>query len=155
MNSFKAIFAYFGLVFGAGFILGPIRLLLLVPRVGTRTAELMESPVMLLAIIGAARWVARRWLRTAGVWRQLGVGIATVALIECGDILVGTLFRGMTITEVFTARDPVSGPVYYALLAVCAVMPCIVIRGVDGPDHPRGKRRFSSRPLRDEQLPKS
>jgi len=128
MNLLKAVLAYFGMVFGAGFVLGPIRLLLLVPRVGTRNAELIESPVMLLAIVLAARWVARRWLATAGIWRQLGVGIATVALIQSGDILVGTLFRGMTITEIFIARDPVSGAVYYALLVVCAVMPCTARR---------------------------
>lgn len=32
---------YFALVFGAGFILGPIRILYIVPRFGLRIAELM------------------------------------------------------------------------------------------------------------------
>jgi hypothetical protein len=52
---------YFALVFGVGFILGPIRILLIVPRLGERVAELLEAPVMLLVIIFAALWVVRRF----------------------------------------------------------------------------------------------
>ena len=33
---------YFGLVFGTGFVLGPVRVLWLAPRVGERWAELIE-----------------------------------------------------------------------------------------------------------------
>ena len=51
---------YFAVVFGTGFVLGPIRMLWLVPRVGARTAELLEAPVMLVAIVLLARWVVRR-----------------------------------------------------------------------------------------------
>jgi hypothetical protein len=34
---------YFVVIFGAGFVLGPIRILRAVPRFGTRMAELTES----------------------------------------------------------------------------------------------------------------
>jgi hypothetical protein len=37
-------------VFGTGFVLGPIRVLWAVPRLGERVAELMEAPLMLVAI---------------------------------------------------------------------------------------------------------
>jgi hypothetical protein len=43
----KAGICYFVIVFVAGFILGPIRILLIVPRLGERAAELMEAPLML------------------------------------------------------------------------------------------------------------
>ena len=49
-----------GLVFCAGFVLGPIRILWVVPRVGTRMAELMEAPIMLVVTILTARWVVQR-----------------------------------------------------------------------------------------------
>jgi hypothetical protein len=39
-----------------GFVLGAIRALWVVPHVGTRTAELMEIPIMLVVTIVAARW---------------------------------------------------------------------------------------------------
>ena len=51
----KAAVVYFALVFGTGFVLGPIRILFLVPRFGVRVAELMEFPVMLVVIVLAAR----------------------------------------------------------------------------------------------------
>ena len=60
MQVLKASALYFVLVFGAGFVLGPIRILWLVPRVGERTAELIEAPIMLVVIVLAARWIARR-----------------------------------------------------------------------------------------------
>jgi hypothetical protein len=56
----KAGALYFALTFGAGFMLGAARVLWLAPRLGERTAELLESPVMLVVTIFAARWVIRR-----------------------------------------------------------------------------------------------
>jgi hypothetical protein len=53
MQVVKAGALYFALVFGAGFLLGTIRTLWVVPRVGTRTAELMEMPIMLIVTIVA------------------------------------------------------------------------------------------------------
>ncbi|HEX4920487.1 MAG TPA: hypothetical protein VFV92_07080, partial [Candidatus Bathyarchaeia archaeon] len=54
MPILKAGVLYFGLVFGVGFVLGTIRTLWVVPRVGTRKAELMEMPIMLVVTILAA-----------------------------------------------------------------------------------------------------
>ena len=49
MRTIEAGVLYFALVFGAGFVFGTIRTLWVVPRVGTKTAELMETPFMLAA----------------------------------------------------------------------------------------------------------
>jgi hypothetical protein len=61
LNILKAAVVYFALVFGAGFVLGPIRILFIVPRFGVRLAELMEFPVMLVVIVLAARWLVRKF----------------------------------------------------------------------------------------------
>jgi hypothetical protein len=50
---------YFALVFGAGFVFGTIRTLWAVPRFGTRMAELIETPIMFVVTIAAARWIVR------------------------------------------------------------------------------------------------
>ncbi len=47
MQILKAGVLYFAVVFGAGFILGPVRILWVAPRLGTRMAELLEMPIML------------------------------------------------------------------------------------------------------------
>jgi hypothetical protein len=71
----KAAGLYFSLVFGAGFVLGTLRVLWLVPIIGTRTAELLEMPLMLTVVIMAARWVVRHYGKPRGsLTRWLGVG---------------------------------------------------------------------------------
>ena len=45
---------YFLLVFGAGFILGTGRVLIMVPLLGGTVGELIEIPLMLTVIVAAA-----------------------------------------------------------------------------------------------------
>jgi anti-sigma factor RsiW len=119
---------YFALVFGVGFALGPIRVLWLEPKIGARAAELVEAPFMLLAIVLAGRWVGRRVGSAGRTMRSLGVGLAAAGLVLAADLAVGVGLRGMTVAQVFTERDPVSGAVYYALVALTAVAPWVLGR---------------------------
>ncbi|MEO1070114.1 MAG: hypothetical protein AAFW95_13515, partial [Cyanobacteria bacterium J06638_6] len=83
----KAGLLYFAIVFGVGFILGPIRVLWAVPRFGTRVAELMEMPFMFVAIVLAALWVMRRLSVPPGFWTRLcigGVALGFLLLAEFG-----------------------------------------------------------------------
>jgi hypothetical protein len=119
----KAAAIYFTIVFGVGFVLGPIRVLWLEPQLGARAAELIESPFMLVAIVLAGRWVGRRLCAGYSVCARFAVGLAAAGLVLAADLAVGVGLRGMSVVEVFTARDPVSGPVYYALVVLTAVAP--------------------------------
>ena len=67
MHVLKPAAAYFGFVFGAGFVLGTIRVLVVIPHFGETTAELIEMPLMLIAIVVAAGWINRRFLDTQGL----------------------------------------------------------------------------------------
>lgn len=120
--------AYAAIVFGVGFVLGSIRVFLVVPRIGVRWAELLEAPLMLLACFLAARFIAHRFGPFAGAQRA-AVGICALAfmlLAEVGFILA----QGLNIPEYIASRDPVSGPVYLLSLALFAAMPFIVgLRG--------------------------
>jgi hypothetical protein len=124
----KAAMVYFALTFGAGFILGTVRVLSIVPRVGTRRAELMEAPVMLAVTIFAARWVVRHLLPAAGASGRLGVGIIALSFLLAAELAVAVGIRGLTIRESLAGRDPVSGSVYFILLGVFALMPLLVAR---------------------------
>jgi hypothetical protein len=116
----KAAVIYFAIVFGAGFVLGPIRILLLVPRFGERVAELMEFPVMLVVIVLAARWLVRKFQLAA---HTLLVGFIALGLMIAFEFTLVLWLRGLTLTEYFRARDPVAGVVYYLMLLVFAAMP--------------------------------
>ena len=76
---------YFALVFGAGFMLGTIRTLWVVPRFGTRIAELMEMPIMLIVTIVAARWIALHLAVPFAPLARLGMGAIALVLLLVDD----------------------------------------------------------------------
>ena len=126
MHIIRAGVLYFVLVFGAGFALGVVRLLWIVPRFGTRMAELMEAPIMLVVIVLAARWVARRLPPAWGT--RLGMGLLALGLLLAAEVVLVVWLRGLTISEYIATRDPVSGTVYLVMLSLFALMPLIVAR---------------------------
>lgn len=124
----KAGAIYFALVFGAGFVLGPVRILWIVPRLGARMAELMETPIMLVVIVASARWIVRRLAVPSTTFSRLGMGGVALNLLLVAEFTVVLWLRGMSVREYFASRDPLSGTVYYATLAVFAAMPFFVGR---------------------------
>lgn len=124
----KAGALYFALVFGAGFVLGPIRILWAVPRFGARMAELMETPIMLVVIIVAARWIAQRLALPPTISSRLGMGCVALALLLAAEFTLVLWLRGMSLSEYFASRDPVSGTIYYVMLGVFAIVPLFVAR---------------------------
>jgi hypothetical protein len=122
----KAGAIYFALVFGAGFVLGTIRVLWLVPALGTRTAELLEMPVMLTVIILSARWVVRHFSMPYTASSRLGMGGIALALLLLLDFTVVLWIRGRSISQYVESFDPVAGTAYLVMLGVFAVMPLLV-----------------------------
>jgi hypothetical protein len=128
MKTLKVGSLYFLLVFGTGFVLGTIRTLWLVPKVGTRTAELIETPLMFMAIIFVAKWMARRFSLRLTPGSGLSVGLIALALLLVAELAVVFWLRRVTIGDYLASRDPVAGTVYVVMLGVFAVMPVIVAR---------------------------
>lgn len=128
MKIVKAAIIYFLLVFGAGFVLGPIRIFWAVPRFGARTAELMEFPIMLCVMIFAARWIVRRFDIPVTASSRLGTGGLALLLLLLAEFTVGVWLRGISIQQYFATRDQVAGTIYYLLLGVFALLPLLVNR---------------------------
>ena len=125
MQVVKAGVLYFALVFGAGFVLGTIRTLWIVPRFCTRKAELMEIPIMLAVTIVAARWTVLR-LSVPSMWSaRLEMGCMALVLTLIAEFGFVLWIRGLSIKSYFATRDPVSGAVYCLLLMVFAIMPLL------------------------------
>jgi hypothetical protein len=123
MRIVKQALLYFALVFGAGFILGPIRILLVIPRVGVRVAELMEAPIMLMVTIAASRWTVRRFPEPSNLPSRLAMGFLALALMLGAEFSLAYALQRNSVGEYLANRDPVSGTVYYALLIVFAALP--------------------------------
>lgn len=128
MQVLKAGLFYFALVFGAGFVLGPIRILWAVPRFGMRMAELMEAPIMFVVTIFAARWIVRHLALPPTVSIRLGMGSIALGLMLVAEFAFVLRLRGLSISEYLATRDPVSGTVYSLMLAVFAIMPLLGAR---------------------------
>jgi len=125
----RASLVYFALTFGAGFVLGPLRILFLVPRVGARTAELIEMPVMIGITWLAARWVTRTFSVPPERGPRLSMGVMTGTLLLLTEFTFVLPLRGLTLEEYFATRDPVSGGAYYAAVLLLMLMPLLVNRG--------------------------
>ena len=125
----RASLVYFVLTFGAGFVLGPLRILFLVPRVGARTAELIEMPVMIGITWLAARWVTRTFSVPPERGPRLSMGVMAGTLLLLTEFTLVLRLRGLTLEEYFATRDPVSGAAYYAAVLLLMLMPLLVNRG--------------------------
>jgi hypothetical protein len=124
----RAALLYFAIVFGVGFVLGAVRVPFIVPRIGTRAAELAETPLMLVAIVLAAGYVVRRYTASIAnaVWLAVG-GLALGAMIGA-ELLLAVALAGRSVGAYIQNRDPVSGTVYLIMLLVFALMPWLLSR---------------------------
>jgi len=128
MQILKAGVLYFAVVFGAGLVLGPIRILWVVSFLGARMAELLEAPIMLVITIVAARWIVGRLAVPPTPSSRLGMGGIALSLLLIAEFALVLWLRGISIGEYLAARDPVAGTVYYLMLGAFAVMPLLVAR---------------------------
>ena len=126
MRILKLAGSYFALVFGAGFALGAIRILWLVPRIGVRAAELVESPLMLLVTVAAACWISRHRGRHLGPGARLAAGLIALAFLLAAEISLSLILRGGSVQAILLDKDPISGTVYYILLGIYALMPWLL-----------------------------
>ncbi|HEX7284971.1 MAG TPA: hypothetical protein VF532_02255 [Candidatus Angelobacter sp.] len=128
IQTLKAGLGYFGIVFTVGFVLGAIRIVLVVPRFGARTAELLETPFMLVISFLAARWVVRGQAVPLTTPKRLGMGMLALALMLAAEFGFVLWLRGISLSQYFATRDPISGTAYYIALVIFALMPVFVAR---------------------------
>lgn len=118
---------YFALVFGAGFVLGVVRVGVLVPRLGETAAVAMELPVMLALSWIAARTVVR-WLDVpATIPARLVMGGGAFALLMGAELVLATVLLGLSLSQ--HVASYVSLPKMLGLMAqlVFAAMPVLLL----------------------------
>jgi hypothetical protein len=98
MQILKVSMLYFAVVFGAGFVLAPIRILWVVPHLGTRMAQLLEDPIMLVFIILAAGWIVRKLAVSPKASSCLSMGGIALGLMLIAEFTFVAWLRGLSIT---------------------------------------------------------
>ena len=116
---------YFACVFALGFVLGAVRVTWLVPLIGERAAELIETPIMLVCIYVIASWLVRRFAAEQRI-EYLYSGLVALAVMIVFEFTVVLFLRGLSLSEYLATRDPISGSVYVVALLLFAGMPWVV-----------------------------
>ena len=120
-----ASLTYFGIVFLAGFILGSVRVLLLVPLLGERNAELLELPVMTIISYLAAVFVIQKF-SISECLSGLAVGLVGLILMLVLEFTVVLSLQGLSVGEYLNSRDTLSGHAYALSLALYAIFPAFI-----------------------------
>ena len=136
MRALVASLSYYLAVLGVGFVLGTIRVLLVVPVLDARWAELFEQPLMLVASFYLARFVVRR-LGPFAASRRLAIGAIALALMVATELGLVRFVLGLELAHYLASRDPVAGTTYVLSLAAFALMPLVAGRRRDA-DNPGG-----------------
>lgn len=90
---------YFAVVFAAGFALGTVRVLLLVPRLGELLAGLVELPVILgISWIACAKVVARFQVPSR-VRPRLAMGAFAFGLLMLAEVLLSLALFGRSMSD--------------------------------------------------------
>lgn len=87
--------AYWGIVFALGFVLGTVRVLWVIPRVGLIPATLLELPVILAASWFAAGWILRRFA-IADRREALTLGVLAFVLLMAAECALAAALLGQT-----------------------------------------------------------
>lgn len=116
---------YFCAVFAAGFVLGPIRVLLLEPRVGELAAVAIEAPFLIAAMFFAARFLVGNFGLNGARPSQAAMGLLALALLLVMEEALAWLLRGQPLEQ--HARHYLSPPglLSLALFALFAAMPAV------------------------------
>lgn len=128
MPILKAALSYFAIVFTVGFLCGPIRVLMLEPMFGATAAVLLEAPILLMAMLYAARFVPRRLRLSPTSAAHLGMGLAALVLVLLADLGVGLYIRDLSLGAMAANFGTPAGRIYAAMLLVFALMPWLVNR---------------------------
>ena len=121
-----AAILYAAIVFGTGLLLGPIRVLWLEPRIGKLADTLCETPLLLLAMVYAARWAPEVSGAGSDTASLIAIGLGAFALGQIAEYAVGTWLRGMPLSEQLAQFATPAGWVSAAALVAFAAMPYLV-----------------------------
>ena len=90
----KAGLVYFALGFGVGFVLGTLRVLVMIPRVGELTAVLLELPLILTATWIICRQLTRRFEVPPVLAPRLVMGATAFALLGAAEFTLSVTVFG-------------------------------------------------------------
>lgn len=123
---------YFLALFGLGFVLGTIRVLILVPYVGELIATAAELPIMLGASFFVCRWVLGRWRVSPTPSIRWMMAIWFLGLLLGFETLLGLTFFGRSISQQWVALLTFAGLLGLSAQILAGLLPVFLANGAVG-----------------------
>ena len=119
---------YFALVYAAGWVLGPIRVLWIAPQLGPTLASVMEAPFMLAATAAAARFVVRRTAVPPALGQRIAMGLWALGLLTIAETSAALAIRHLALVDYLAEFAKASGLIALLLflLLLFAAMPALI-----------------------------
>jgi len=112
-------------MFAIGFVLGTVRVLLVVPRLGECTAVLLELPVMLASSWLVCRWIVGKLALTTDLSARLSMGGVAFILLMLAEACVSVFVFERSIAEHMAGYANADRLMGFAAQVVFASMPLI------------------------------
>ena len=127
-RALTAGFVYFALAFAAGFVLGTLRVLIVVPRFGDTTAVLLELPIMLALSWAACSVLVRKFDVPTGALARFAMGGLAFALLMAAELAISTLGFGRTLIEHLAVYRAIGAQLGLAAQCAFALLPWLQSR---------------------------
>jgi hypothetical protein len=116
---------WFAAMLALGFLLGPLRELVLAPRLGAAGAVAVEAVPMVAAMALLAPWIARRLRVPPTAGARLGMGLLGLLLLVLAETALDRLLRGRGPEMWLERLHTLDGLIGLALLLLFALMPLL------------------------------
>jgi hypothetical protein len=127
-RAIQAGVASFILLFGLGFLLGSLRLLLVQHGFGRTMLVLIELPILLAYAWWVTGWAARRFAVSTAHAVRLVMGGVMFGLLRLSEMLLGAMLMGLSTTAQLAAMATPMGAVELAAQIACAFFPLLHAR---------------------------
>lgn len=121
----RAGMIYFAVAFTAGFAVGTIRVLAIVPQIGETIAVLMELPVMLALSWLVCAWLLRRLAVPARPRERIAMGGSAFLLLMAGELGVSVFALGRTVVQHLQTFQTASALLGLAAQIIFATLPLV------------------------------
>ena len=120
----KAAAAYFSGVFLAGFVLGSLRVFVVVPRIGPVLAVALEFPLMLAVSWIVCGWVVRRFAVPGAIGIRMALGFFAFVLLMLAETLLA-LATGRTLATFSSSLAEAEGLLGLSGQVILALLPLV------------------------------
>ena len=128
--SIQAGAAYFALVFALGFLLGTVRVLILMPQLGEFYSGLIELPIILTAAWFICRWLVNRF-KLGHQWTvRFAMGATAFVLLMVAELTMSLTLFGRSVFEHFSFYQSAHALLGLAGQVVFALFPLLVEQAV-------------------------